>query len=359
MFKKVKVLTPIDYFFIGILIYVLIVLNSKINHFDGWAIGDWLIHYQDGGYKRRGLAGTFFVFLAQYIPIKILLLSFLGGIYSVFLYTLNQFLKSLKINFNAYFLLFLPWVLSYIFFDKAVVGRKEILLFLYFLIIGFKYPFKKEAYNWLVLSFYFILIFVHELSFFFLPFVGLLILISSPNRKKAIMQIMYLLVGSALIMFSFIEYGHEINCGRSIENLKQIGYPIICEGRLNDCSIFSWVQAQSFLNRFQTGLVGLLEYILAYAAYIFIISRFIVKTYRTKFLILMVLFTLFSMPLFYLGIDWGRWMNIHLVLTVFLLLKKNELIKEDLLEYKSYGLIYLICLLILVGHSSDGLRLFF
>lgn len=358
MINTLKRLTPIDYLFIFCFIYVGAALNSRINKFDGWAIGDWLIHYQDGGYKRRGLAGTFLVFLSQYLPVKLVLLSFLGGIYAGFLLILRRLIHVQKDHFNLHFLLFLPWVLSYMFFDKAVVGRKEVLLFLYYLLLCWKLPLKKGPNHWIILTLYLVLILIHELAFFFFPYIGLLVYITTEDKKKAYQYITYLLIGSTGLVFSLLYFGHDINCGKSIENLTRIGYPIKCLGNVNDCSIFSWVQEKSFLKRFQNGIIGVSEYIIAYAVYILILSKFIIKPFRLKFLVLIFGFTLFSFPLFYLGIDWGRWINIHLMLSVFLFIKYPQLIRKEKLAYPYYLLAYLLGVLLLVGHSSDGFLLF-
>lgn len=53
---------------------------------DSWILGDWLINYQDGGFKRRGFMGT--VFLKIYdifrIPLDIQVFLFLSMLYTFF-----------------------------------------------------------------------------------------------------------------------------------------------------------------------------------------------------------------------------------------------------------------------------------
>ena len=47
------------------LIYYVYVFNRQIweniNFENGYTLGDWLINYHDGGFKRRGLSGSFFI----------------------------------------------------------------------------------------------------------------------------------------------------------------------------------------------------------------------------------------------------------------------------------------------------------
>ncbi|KFF75078.1 hypothetical protein HX13_07500 [Chryseobacterium sp. P1-3] len=46
--------------------YNLIVLNKG-----GWYFGEWIINYQDGGFKRRGLLGTLFIWINELTDIKL------------------------------------------------------------------------------------------------------------------------------------------------------------------------------------------------------------------------------------------------------------------------------------------------
>uniref|UniRef100_A0AAU6WPZ0 Uncharacterized protein n=1 Tax=Chryseobacterium endophyticum TaxID=1854762 RepID=A0AAU6WPZ0_9FLAO len=59
----------VQYFNIKIFIYFLIAITAVYTlaftyyyNFkdDGYILADWLINYQDGGFKRRGLSGSFF-----------------------------------------------------------------------------------------------------------------------------------------------------------------------------------------------------------------------------------------------------------------------------------------------------------
>ncbi|MEG2333179.1 hypothetical protein, partial [Chryseobacterium sp.] len=62
-----------EFFTVRLLINVLIIATAVFalvftfihnQKSDGYILGDWLINYQDGGFKRRGLSGSFF-FLIQ------------------------------------------------------------------------------------------------------------------------------------------------------------------------------------------------------------------------------------------------------------------------------------------------------
>ena len=44
---------------------------------EGYILGDWLINYQDGGFKRRGLSGSFFFLLQDFTGLSLNVLVFL------------------------------------------------------------------------------------------------------------------------------------------------------------------------------------------------------------------------------------------------------------------------------------------
>ena len=54
-----------------------------------WTMSDWLINYYDGGFKRRGLMGTLFIFFSDTftIPLKWVVFIFQALITSLLFYT--------------------------------------------------------------------------------------------------------------------------------------------------------------------------------------------------------------------------------------------------------------------------------
>jgi hypothetical protein len=44
---------------------------------DGYILGDWLVNYQDGGFKRRGLSGSFFFLLQDMTGVKLNILVYI------------------------------------------------------------------------------------------------------------------------------------------------------------------------------------------------------------------------------------------------------------------------------------------
>ncbi|MDY0932385.1 hypothetical protein [Chryseobacterium sp. CFBP8996] len=63
--KEIKLYAYLG-FLLSVLAYVLIQLyiKSKLPQIS-WTASDWLINYEDGGFKRRGLSGSFSVFYSR------------------------------------------------------------------------------------------------------------------------------------------------------------------------------------------------------------------------------------------------------------------------------------------------------
>ena len=55
-------------------IIVFTFLHNRKN--DGYVLGDWLINYQDGGFKRRGLLGSLILLIHDSIGIKLEMIVF-------------------------------------------------------------------------------------------------------------------------------------------------------------------------------------------------------------------------------------------------------------------------------------------
>ena len=67
-------------------IIVFTFLHNRKN--DGYVLGDWLINYQDGGFKRRGISGSLFFFLQDFsgLNLNILVFSFQFIVISLFFF---------------------------------------------------------------------------------------------------------------------------------------------------------------------------------------------------------------------------------------------------------------------------------
>ncbi|WP_346983373.1 hypothetical protein [Chryseobacterium sp. POE27] len=101
---------------------------------DGYILADWLINYQDGGFKRRGLSGSFFFLLQDLTGLRLNYLVY----FAQFLIISGFFLMYTKlIRYKVTDLLYLSLLLSPVGFvgllnTVTYVGKKEFIVFLIF-----------------------------------------------------------------------------------------------------------------------------------------------------------------------------------------------------------------------------------
>ena len=127
--------------FIFILINILLVifwLNVKHVVGNDSSISEWLINYQ-GGFTRRGLGGEIGMTLSSSFDISLRRSIFLIQtiIHTAYLALIYFYFRELKLNILQKFALYAPIFLLYPLAELEVLGRKEIILFLFFLITIF------------------------------------------------------------------------------------------------------------------------------------------------------------------------------------------------------------------------------
>ena len=122
-------------FFSALFIFSLIKLYDNSINRDAWQYGEWLINYQHG-FVRRGLFGELIYLTSKIFSNNIQISFFLIlSILCFFYYYLNYYLiKNIKFNFVFFLIIFSP--LFYLFFVViSKVGiKKEILLYIFYLL---------------------------------------------------------------------------------------------------------------------------------------------------------------------------------------------------------------------------------
>ena len=126
-----------NFFLIFIIINIsLVIFWLNIKHIIGndSSTSEWLINYQ-GGFTRRGLGGELGAVLSNFLDISLRRSIFLIQtiIHSAYLVLIYFYLKELKFNIVQVFALYTPIFLLYPIAELEVLGRKETILFLFFL----------------------------------------------------------------------------------------------------------------------------------------------------------------------------------------------------------------------------------
>ena len=292
----------------------------------GWSIGDWVINYAEGP-TRRGLSGEVIFFIARVFDLKINWLIFttqgVALILTVALFL--QILRSKNLTFWYVVACFSPgFFLLFTYYDSMAIGRKEILLFLTFML--WVYLCNKSRLTTLstiiFCGIYFCLTLTHESFFFYSPyFCGAAWLCKSGTNKLSVTLIPVSSAIAAVLTFVFFK---TIDPSASCQQLLALGaLPEVCAGVLSagpqDAMLLTKNYFESFDLRSLFNLSGVFLLVLT-PAYLIIQTIAIKK--EQKYLWLSTIFCLivFSLPLFVFAIDWGRWISMHTTLSVMMLL---------------------------------------
>jgi hypothetical protein len=309
-------------------------LKFRIDTSDGYALADWLINFEDGGFKRRGLGGSFFLWLSRWTNIYVgnIVYYFILSFYFLFFGLTWFYLKSKKINLQFWALLLTPSCFLFLVNDQYAFGRKEIILFtigIIYLILTQKNKIREWKYAILISFLVIFFSFFHELIFFYIPYFALIgyIHCKQNDLKFPVKQIGLILIASLIPTVLIFFLGGDINQGQTWNVLKEYGVKeAIMEG------IMSWPK-EGFSGGKQNALnfagehnykTYLISFLITFIPMILFVLKSKTNLLTIKnFIIVSLSALLFSWPIFFLTIDWGRWLNIHfifmlLTLTLFL-----------------------------------------
>ena len=215
--------------FLGYLIFLIFFItffltavhNSPVNN----SMAEWIINYQ-GGFTRRGFLGEFIFQLSQFFEFQLrksfLVMQIL--IYFAYFYCIYIFFSKIKYNY-----LFTLAILSPLFFvfsltELEALGRKDILMFLVFIINFIIYDkFKNLNYNYLYFFLSFPIVFLtHEIYIIYICyFLAFFIILEKNINLFFIFKIIsiFIIVLFFLYLITNNEYSQE-NLNLLCENLK-------------------------------------------------------------------------------------------------------------------------------------------
>lgn len=311
---------------------------QKYNNYVEWTISEWLINYQ-GGFTRRGLLGEIVFHFSNifFTTFRETILFFQILTYAYFFYLIYNFFKNTNKHLIIVFAIFSPLFIIYPITEVEVLGRKEIFIFISFLLITEIFSqkninIKHYFYFSLVLT---ITCLIWEGILVYLSFfVFILFLKNNLNLEKKFFLNIFLSLLPLFITFYFI----------TIFRLSSEDIKVMCNS-INEC-----YGAMTYLNK---NLYSNIEeviskfHILFLVRYIFIFvvgffplilliknSRFKLKLkFNNKyyFSILFVLVFIPSILFYFIAQDWGRWIHISysLSLMTYIYCIKNDIISID------------------------------
>lgn len=304
-----------------------------------WTTSEWLINYQ-GGFTRRGLLGEIvFHFSNTFsLPFRKTILLFQISSYLLYYYLLFNFLKNINKNLILVFAIFSPLFILYPIAELEVLARKEIFVFISFLLIANIFSVKNiQNKNY----FYFSLIIticllVWEGIVFYLPYFIFILFVKNNLvlNKKIIINIILSILPIIIILYLMVSF-----------RLTDNDIKVMCDS-INECYGAMTYLGHDFeatieelASKFK--FVYLVRYILIFAIGFFPLILLVNKTrfinnkrfhnekYFFVFFILMLTPTIF---IYYVAQDWGRWINISYtlsLLTYIYCLKNNFIITNN------------------------------
>ena len=320
------------YFFFSIILIFKIyyVYFASLEFPNSYSSSEILINYSSG-FVRRGLIGELFIFFYKSFNLKPNLFFF---IFNLIIYFLLYFLifilikKSKRIDPIYLILVLSPVFISYSLYEKEALIRKEIYLFISFLIfIIFLKKNSNLVYSYIAI---FILttfvILVHESNIIFSLFFWIIFFFKFIKRislKTLILLAFPITLFHIILILLFI-----INPISSDQIFNMCNYTKSFFSDFKCGGGFFWLsQDLSFsVNEVihSTKIINTLRYLITnIIIYLPIIYFFILSNNKKNFYILLL--ALISFPLYFVGLDWGRWININYTMLVFLLLYlRNE-----------------------------------
>ena len=308
-----------------------LLLSDKFLHPTDWTTSEWLINYQ-GGFVRRGFLGEILYQINNWInmPIRYLVFYFEIILIFVFLFLTYKFLYDIKLNELLIFIFFSPIFLIYPVAENEVLARKEYLFFsIYLVYLNLLISNNRIIYIFNIFALP-IMNFVWDgIIFYIFFFLFSFLYKKNLNRKELIL--FFLSIIPYIVSLYFV-----INA-----KSNPIGFEQMCRSLNENCFGAMFALDKSLIwninyvkTRFEN--IYLLRYffvIIICFSPILLLSfyekkKLIIENlsiYNSKFL--MYLISIFLILIFmFIGFDWGRWINIGYIMSVFTLcfFIKNE-----------------------------------
>lgn len=300
--------------------YENLIFLRKIIH--PFVYGDWFTNYQ-GGFIRRGLMGEIFYQISILSKIKLDKIVFSVQIIS---YLTMFIFSSILILNNKNFINYIPLIASPLIYyfpvlDPNAGGRKEILYFAILTITIFLSKLKNKTFfnrYFIFISFFIFptLILTHELVFFYLPYIFIIFKFNQKERNlyKILLLFIPSVVSFVLCAVVFNKLSIE-NVSRIFDSINRLGYSI--DKNFSSISFLSYTvnEGQQFTfskmaeNKYYLYLISFLLSLLGFITIYDLVIKLIKDRYFVYFTFLSMIF---SIPLFIIAADWGRWIYIHI-----------------------------------------------
>lgn len=306
--------------------YTIVIKNGG----DGWTTGDWLINYSAGPI-RRGLMGEIILLLSSNL-ISLLWITYAIQVaiyFAIFLIVLTLYKTQDRPPFWL-LILFSPAFLLFPFYDIQGGFRKEIMIFAAFSLFCLFYS-RNNVTNlkiFVIIIAYAISALSHELNSLTWPFFVYMLYISSKRglvtpRALIIFSVTLIAISAAVLLFASLHKGDAASADKICLSLTKNNInESICNGAI------SWLKEDA---KKATDIVknsistkSLWTPTLFFLA---IAPLFFTTWIRKESILLIIIGTATVSPLFFVAIDYGRWIYILVFLIFCLALSEDVHVK--------------------------------
>ena len=335
-------INSIKYFklYISILfIFSVFYLYGKYNVGNDSTVSEWLINYE-GGFTKRGLIGQIAIHIGEFLNISLRQSILFFQIFSIGLYylLLINFFKSVKFNKIILLSIFTPIFLLYPVAEIEVLGRKEIIIFSFYLIYLTLQNFRQKNYFRIFLLP--LLMLVWEPVIFFFIFWLIVDYIEDAFEKNYKSLFRYLLtympailIGVYIALNPISEIAHKNMAIFLKENFNENCY-MSCALLLSKSSIYDQFKLNFDIFSFGIFLRYFLIILIGFGPLFILIKFSQFNKLNSKIFLSIIMLPIFV--LFLMMSDWGRIVNIFYTFSIisflYLYKKKLVLINNGILE---------------------------
>ena len=335
-------INSIKYFklYISILfIFSVFYLYGKYNVGNDSTVSEWLINYE-GGFTKRGLIGQIAIHIGEFLNISLRQSILFFQIFSIGLYylLLINFFKSVKFNKIILLSIFTPIFLLYPVAEIEVLGRKEIIIFSFYLIYLTLQNFRQKNYFRIFLLP--LLMLVWEPVIFFFIFWLIVDYIEDAFEKNYKSLFKYLLtyipailIGAYIALNPISEIAHKNMAIFLKENFNENCY-MSCALLLSKSSIYDQFKLNFDIFSFGIFLRYFLIILIGFGPLFILIKFSQFNKLNSKIFLFIIMLPI--LVLFLMMSDWGRIVNIFYTFSIisflYLYKKKLVLINNGILE---------------------------
>jgi len=276
-------------------------LTNRLNTFDPWQAGDWLIDYS-GGIVRRGLSGEVFFLLAPEGSSAVTLVTVFQTILAAALFTLVGLLYWRTDRGPVWMMLVLsPAFLLFPALDATGNARKELLVLVALAVAVLAYrSARSELGLWVAFPLFLFGVFSHEALIVTLPAFGYLAFTALARTRAWLVLGAYGIAAFGALLLAFLRPGNAQTAGAICASWNERGIGD-CGGALAALGMPARDMVEQLVTESYPNYWG---YLLpaALAALPFFALRFLP---RERIIGLLVVAAV--LPLFILGWDYGRW----------------------------------------------------